>query len=57
MQYFSDEGEVYCVNTITSGATYFTTVFNPGSVDGINFHRFTCYVSIESVTFPSHKNE
>ena len=43
---FSEEGVVYCINTVISGSTFYTTVMNPGTVDEVNTFRFTCYVSI-----------
>lgn len=45
---FLDEGVVDCVETIKQGDTYFTTVFNNGSVDYSNYYRFSCLVRLES---------
>lgn len=41
-----DEGVVDCIETIEKDGTYFTTVFNNGSVDNANFYRFSCLVSL-----------
>lgn len=40
----TEEGSVYCVNTITEGDNYYTALYNPGVVNTV-YHRFTCYVS------------
>lgn len=40
----AEEGEVYCLYTIISGSTYYTSVLNPGFVDQTKYHRFTCLV-------------
>nr|XP_034301244.1 uncharacterized protein LOC105330858 isoform X2 [Crassostrea gigas] len=45
VQAFSSEGTVHCVNTIQSGSTFYTSLYNPGTVDGTSFHRFTCFAS------------
>ena len=36
---------MYCLYTIISGTTYYTSVLNPGFVDNTNYHRFYCLVS------------
>ena len=38
------EGRVHCVNTIQSGSTFYTSLFNPGTVDEASYFRFTCFV-------------
>ncbi|KAK3097990.1 hypothetical protein FSP39_015096 [Pinctada imbricata] len=48
VQAFSLEGAVYCVNTVSSGGTYYTTVINPGTIDNSNYHRFTCFATSRS---------
>ena len=42
--YITEEGLAYCVDTITIGSTYYTTVLNPGNVDYSDYYRFTCLV-------------
>lgn len=41
---FVEEGVGYCVQTITKGNTFYTSVLNPGDVTGVGHHRFTCLV-------------
>ncbi|XP_061164536.1 uncharacterized protein LOC133173571 [Saccostrea echinata] len=48
VQSFSQEGNVHCIHSITSGSTYYVTVFNPGFVDGTQYHRFSCYALASS---------
>ena len=35
---------MHCVNTIQSGSTFYTSLFNPGTVDEASYFRFTCFV-------------
>lgn len=41
---FVEEGVGYCVQTITKGNTFYTSILNPGDVTGVGHHRFTCLV-------------
>ena len=43
---FSEEGIVYCVNSVFDGTEFHTTVINPGNVSQSNHQRFSCYVRI-----------
>lgn len=47
---FLAEGVLYCLKYVLSGSTIFLSVLNPGVVDNISTHRFTCYVSAKQVT-------
>lgn len=48
--FFLAEGVLYCLKYVLSGSTIFLSVLNPGVVDNISTHRFTCYVSAKRVT-------
>ncbi|XP_078324661.1 uncharacterized protein LOC144617761 [Crassostrea virginica] len=50
IQAFSAEGRVHCVNTIQSGSTFYTSLFNPGTVDEASYFRFTCFAFTVSST-------
>lgn len=43
VQAYSAEGEVYCVYNVSDGISNFVSMLNPGVVDGVIYHRFTCY--------------
>ena len=43
--FLTEEGSVFCVNTVVNGDTFYTALYNPGVVDDNLYHRFTCYVS------------
>jgi hypothetical protein len=40
------EGILYCLKYVVKSSTIFLSVLNPGDVDNIVTHRFTCYVSL-----------
>ncbi|VDI66534.1 Hypothetical predicted protein [Mytilus galloprovincialis] len=42
VQLFSNEGVLQCVASIPSGSTSYISVYNPGTVDNINYFRFSC---------------
>lgn len=46
---------LYCLKYVLSGSTIFLSVLNPGVVDNISTHRFTCYVSAKRVSNDSPK--
>lgn len=48
VQGFSAEGVLYCLKYVLSGSTIFLSVLNPGVVDNISTHRFTCYALTEN---------
>lgn len=53
--FFLAEGVLYCLKYVLSGSTIFLSVLNPGVVDNISTHRFTCYVSAKRVSNDSPK--
>ena len=42
--FISEEGIVFCINTIQEGPTYYTTLLNPGSTTNSYYERISCLV-------------
>ncbi|XP_033729074.1 neurogenic locus notch homolog protein 2-like isoform X2 [Pecten maximus] len=40
---FTQEGQLYCINTLTSGDLYYQSAINLGTVDNTNYFRFSCF--------------
>ncbi|XP_021351250.1 neurogenic locus notch homolog protein 1-like [Mizuhopecten yessoensis] len=40
---FTQEGQLYCVNSLISSSVYYQSAINLGAVDNANYFRFSCF--------------